>query len=215
MRFAAETGAADFFNNILFEIHRNFGHENSSCANSQTDIEGQMTCISAHDFNNRAALVRLHGVTETVNGVNRSVGCGIETDGIIGANNIVIDGSGDSDYRNAVLGKCFGTAESTVAANGNNAVQTKQLTGSSCPLLSCLCAEFVTSCSVKDCTAAVNDVADIGSIHAFDITADQAAVTTANANTFNAAINTGTNNGSNGRIHTGSIAAAGKNTDSF
>ena len=47
----------------------------------------------AHDFDDRAALVGLHGIAQLIDGFHGGVGSGVITDAVMGAADIIIDGS--------------------------------------------------------------------------------------------------------------------------
>ena len=45
----------------------------------------------------------LHGITQLIDTFNSSVGCGIKTDAVIGAADIVVNGAGDADNIDSIL----------------------------------------------------------------------------------------------------------------
>ena len=65
--------------------------------------------------------MRLHGVSETVDSLDGGVGRGIVADGVVGADDIVINGGRNADNADALLGKFLEAAGRAVAAGGEHA----------------------------------------------------------------------------------------------
>ncbi len=59
--------------------------------------------MAAHDLHHGAALMRLHGVPQAVDTLHGGIGCGIKADGILGADNILINGAGNAHHGDAML----------------------------------------------------------------------------------------------------------------
>ena len=71
---ALDAADAHLFYDVNVEIQLTLGQADRSCADSAADLEREMTRAAAHDLNDRAALVRLHGVAQLVDALDRSVG---------------------------------------------------------------------------------------------------------------------------------------------
>ena len=174
-----------------------------------------MAGVAAHDLHHGAALVRLHGVPQAVNGVHGGVGGGIKADGVVGADDVVVDGGGDAHHRHAGLGQGLCAPEGAVAADGHDAVQPKQLAGGGGPLLPLGGAEFVAAGGIENGAAAVDDMGDSAGVHPQDVAVDEAVVSPADADALNAPVQAAADYGADGCVHTRGVAAAGENADAL
>ena len=211
---AVETSPADLLDQF-FLSGLMFGDQNSGGAGGQTNIHSQITGVTAHDFNHRAALVGLHGVSQLVDALDGGVCGAVEADAVVGAADIVIDGSGNTDDVNAELAQRLCTPEGAVAADGNDAVQTQEFAGGCSLALTFLSHKFLAAGSVEDSAALVDDAGNTLFIQPLNVTADQAVPATADAVNFHTVIPCGTDNTADTGIHAGGIAAAGKYADSL
>ena len=89
--------------------------------------------------------MRLHRVAQAVDGLASGIGGRVIADGIIGADNVVVNRSRNADDRNALICKLYQPAERAVAADGDNAVQPKQLAGRGGLFLPLQRAEFIAA----------------------------------------------------------------------
>ena len=83
--------------------------------------------MMAHDLHDAAAVVALGGVAQLVDGLDRGVHGGIVADGVLTAGDIVIDGAGDADAGNALVGQRAGAHEGAVAADDNQRIDAQLL----------------------------------------------------------------------------------------
>ena len=97
MSETVESRLADLFDDITIKVDGLFGNQNSSSANGQTHIHSKITGITAHNLNDRATLMRLHGITELIDAFDGSVSSGIKADTVIGAADIVVNGGRNTD----------------------------------------------------------------------------------------------------------------------
>ena len=215
VRIACKPCLPDAVNHVAVKIDRLFRHQNRRRAGGEADVKRQMARVAAHDLNDRAALMRLHRVTQAVNGLDSGIGRRVVTDGIIGADNVVVNRGRNADDRNALLRKFYQTPERAVAANGNNAVQPKQLAGSGSFFLPLKRAEFIAARRVEHRTAAIDDMRDIAVFQNCKIAVDQTVIAAADADAFDSHVGARTHDRADGCIHAGGIAAGGQNTDSF
>ena len=139
---AAQARTADTVDDVVLKVELLFRHQNGRCARCQTDIQRQMPCVSAHDLDDRAALVGLHGIAQTVDCLHGGICRGVVADGVVGADDVVVDRRRDADDADALLGKLLKTTERAVAADADNAVQPQKLAGCRCALLPVQGAEF-------------------------------------------------------------------------
>ena len=100
----------------------------------------------------------LHGVTQLIDAFDGSIGSGVKTDTVIGAADVVVDGSRNADDIDAIFAQRQSATESAVTADGDNAVESQELAGRNSFSLTLFGHEFFTACSVKDGTATINGV---------------------------------------------------------
>ena len=129
VRIAGQTRLPDAVNDVTVKIKRLFRHQNRRCTGGKPDIKCQMARVATHDLNDGASLMRLHRVAQAVDGLDSGIGGRVIADGIVGADNVVVNRSRNTDDRNALFCKLYQPAERAVAADGDNAVQPKQLAG--------------------------------------------------------------------------------------
>ena len=212
---AVKSGRADFFNDVPIKINGFFRYQHGSSPHGNAHIHGKITCIAAHDLHNRAALVGLHGVAQLVDALNCSVCGGVKADGITGGGDVVVDGAGDADHRNAVFRELQSAPEGAVAADGHNAVDAEELTGGVGLLPPFVGHEFLAAGGVEDGAAPIDNVGHVVSFQTLDLAVDEAVPSAIYAETVNPKVNTGAVDCSNSRIHARCVAAGSKNADSF
>ena len=118
-----------FLNDINVKIQFTFGQANRRCTDCAADLQCQMTGTAAHDLNHRAALMRLHGIAQLVDALDRGVACGIKTDRVIRAHNVIVNRAGHADAGHTLVGQCLRTAERTVATAADQAVDAQIFAG--------------------------------------------------------------------------------------
>ena len=199
----------------MLKIELLFRNEHGRCARRQTDIERQMARVSAHDLDDRAALVRLHGVSETVDSLDGGVGRGVVADGVVGADDIVINGGRNADNADTLLGKLLEAAERAVAADADNAVESQKLARGSCALLTLYGAELFASCRIEHCAATVYNVVDAVFVETDKIAVDESIESAPDADAVDAAVDGRADDRADGCVHTGRVTAGGEHADSL
>ena len=161
------------------------------------------------------------GVEQTQSGVQR----GVEADGLLGGGNIVVDGGGDADGRNAVVGQIGGAAEGTVTADGNDRVDVVLLAGAESLVHTLGSGELGAAAGVQDGTAAGHDVGHAGGVEGAQVAltddigirlvggTQKAGVTAQNAHHLKALAQGAACGCADGGVHTGGVATRGKNSD--
>ena len=61
------------------------------------DLEGQVSGPAAHDLDEKELVMAIRGIAEPINGIEGRVDAGLESDGVIGAVKVVVDGAGHAD----------------------------------------------------------------------------------------------------------------------
>jgi hypothetical protein len=169
----------------------------------------------SHNFNNGAAVVGLHRIAEAVNCFNRGVCSGIVTEAVIGAADIVIDSGGNTYNGNSVFGKSIKSAECSVAAYGNDSVESELLAGCGGFVLTDLGHKFVASCGIKHRTAFIDNSGNAVGIKADYIAVDKAIISPSDTYTFDSFTYCGSYNGTDYSVHAGCVAAGSKDSYSF
>ena len=157
----------------------------------------------------------LHGVAELVHTLHGGVGRGVEADGVVGADDVVVDGTGDAHHGDAELGQILRAAERAVAADGHQSVQPQQLAGGVGLLLPLLGAELVASGAVQHRAAPVDDPADAGVVHLQNIAGDQSLIPAADAHTLDAPGQRAADHGTDTGVHARRVTAAGQYADTL
>ena len=208
-------GLTDFFNHVSFKINGFLRNQHRSGAASQAHIHGKVSGIASHHLHDGAPLVGLHGVAKLVDALNGGIGSSVEANTVVGAADVIVDGTGDADDINAEFTEGSGTPESSVAANGNNAVQTQEFTGGNGLALAFFCHKLLAPGGIKDRTAAVDRVSDTLFIQADNIAVNETVPAPADAVAFQAVVNRGSDNCTDAGVHAGCVTAAGQDSNSF
>ena len=156
----------------------------------------------------------LHGIAQLIDALDRSIAGGVKTDGVIRAADIIINGTRNADARNTLAGKRLCTAECTVAAAADQAVNTEVTAGVSRLLQTFLGQHFLAACSVQHGAALANNAVYTAGTHLDDVTVDETAVAAANAKNGNIVCACAADYRANKCVHAGCVAAAGKYADS-
>ena len=157
----------------------------------------------------------LHGITELIDAVDRGIGGGIEADAVVGTADIIINGGRNADHIDAVFGKRPSTAESTVAADGDDAVQAQEFAGGNSLFLTFLCHKFLAAGGVQNRAAAVNGMSNALFIQPDHVAVDQAVITSADTVALQAVVKSSTDNCTDSCVHTRGVATTGQNANSF
>ena len=163
----------------------------------------------------------LHGVPELVDALDGRVAGGVESDGVVGASDVVVNGGGDAHHTeaHAVLGGLAGDGqgppEGAVAADGHNAVQTQQAAGGQGLGPARFFHEFQAPGGVEHGAAFVDDVADAGGGQGHKVAGDQAVPAPADADAADAPGDGGPDHRPHRRVHARRVAAAGEDADSL
>ena len=211
---ALDTADAHSLYDLGVEIQLTLGQADRGRADCTANLQCQMTCTAAHNLYNRAALVGLHGIAQLIDALDRSIAGGVKTDGVIRAADIIINGTRNADARNSLAGKRLCTAECTVAAAADQAVNTKVAAGVSRLLQTFLGQHLLAACGVQHGAALADNAVYTAGTHLDDVAVDKTAVTAANAENGNIVCACAADYRANKCVHAGCVAAAGKYADS-
>ena len=112
--------------------------------------------------------MRCRSITYLIDCLHGGIDCRIESDGVIGAGNVQIDGSRNANGINAKGCQLTGSPERTVTADDYDAVNTVLVADLRALLLTFRRYKLHTSCCVQDGTSTENDIGHIGTAHVYD-----------------------------------------------
>ena len=138
----------------------------------------------------------------------RCVHCGIITNGILCAGNIVVDGARQTNTGNSVCGQICCATERAVTADDNQTLQTVLFAVFLCQEHAVFCAEFCASCGIEHGTASLNDAGYAQLVQRLNIIFNQTAVTALYAVHIHALFQCSANNSTYCCVHSRGIAAA-------
>ena len=166
--FAAFTIRDDAVDQRLLIAVVTLRKQNVLCAVSDTAPQCDITCITSHNLNNTASLVRSGSITYLIDRLHRGVDCCVKTDSILGTCNIQVNGSRNTDGINTKRSQLACTSERTVSADDYHAVNTVLAADLSSQRLSFRSRKLRTSCGVKNRTTVIDDVGYASLIHIND-----------------------------------------------
>ena len=190
----------------LFFIKGNLGYCDGRGTGGNSCVKRDLARVSAHYLNNITSCVALAGVAQAVHHCKNGVHSGIKAYCVVSAYNIIVYGSRYSNAGYTVCGERGSTSECTVAAYGDNAVNSVILAGlnSLCHALGSL--EFKASVAVKDSTAVVDDVGNVARRQRLYIALYKTAVATVDSYYLKPLVYRRANDRSYHRVHSGSIS---------
>ena len=215
MTLAGLLGLCDLIQNIALHVELFLRQQNSHSTRSDGHVQCNITGIAAHDLDHTAAVMALGGVAQLIDHFQRGIHRGIVADGIIRAGNIVIDGAGQADHRDAAVGQLTSAAVRTITANDHQCIDPQLAAFLGTLVLTFLGLELQAAGSVKDRTACRNDVRDTAQVHFKAFTVQQAVIAALNADHTVTLMQAGTDYGAHSSVHAGSITAACQHTNRF
>ena len=155
----------------------------------------------------------LGGIAQLIDHLDRGVHCGIKTDGVIAAGDVVINRAGQTDAGNPLCSHVFATAERAIATDDDQRVDAQLPAAVGRLLLPLKRLEFKAARSVQHRAAAMDDLRNTADIHFLDITIDQAIITAINPHHLDAVIECCAGYRANRGIHSGGVTPTGQNTN--
>src|SRR5579859_3567594 len=104
------------------DVKRAFGNQDYIGASGHAAVKGDPTGIAAHDLDDHDAVVRFGSGMNAIYGFADDVAGGVESEGVLGATEIVINRLGHADDMNSVLMQLLRNRESVVAADRDQSI---------------------------------------------------------------------------------------------
>ena len=213
--FAAFPVVDDIVDELLLVVIVLFRKKNILRAVGDTAPESDITGVTSHYLDNAAALMGGGSITNLIDGFHCRVDCGIETDGVLGAGDIQVDSSRNTDGVDAESSQFLCSCEGTVATDNYQSLNSV-FTADLCSLcLAFRCTHLRTAGGVKHRTSAGNRIRNRSCCQILDLAVDQTIVSFINAFYIQTFCNTTADNRTDGSVHARCIAAACKNSDRF
>ena len=131
---AGALGLNDLVEDVALHIKFLLRQQHSHSTGGDGDVQGDIACVAAHDLDDAATVVALGGVAQLIDHLERGVHRRIIADGVVGAGNIVVDGAGQADHRDAAVCQLTGAAVGAVAADDHQRIDA-QLAALGCTLI--------------------------------------------------------------------------------
>src|SRR5690606_9873213 len=81
----------------LFHMGDGFGDQNIFCSTGQTAMQGNISCISPHDFYNEQPVMRLRRISDLIHGFNDRIDGSVKANGRFRSFDVPINGSWQTD----------------------------------------------------------------------------------------------------------------------
>ena len=164
--------------------------------------------MSAHYLNDRAAVVGLSCVADTVDHVDSGVDSRIKAYGVFRAGYVVVDSAGNADAVDARRGKRSGSAEGAVAADNNNALDALAAAELSRSFLGFLLLELLASGGLEHGSAVADYIGNRAKVHLLDVAVEKSVIAAIDAENAHTPVDARTDYRSYSRVHARSVAAA-------
>ena len=141
------------------EVRRDLRHQDDVRAACDARVGGDPPHVPPHHLADDDALVALRRGVQPVDGVRGDHHRGVEAEGEVGGVDVVVDGLGHADDRQALLVHARGGRERPLAADGDDGADAVALHRALHPLQAVLHLEGVDAAGAEDGAAAVQDAA--------------------------------------------------------
>ena len=112
----------DFSDQIVTRVFH-FRHHDELTPAGNRRSQSQIAAVTPHHFNNRNTLVGRRGIAQAVNGFHYGAQRGKETDSVVSAFDIVIDGAWQADAREAHFSQTHRPHVRTITADNDQRIQ--------------------------------------------------------------------------------------------
>ena len=201
----------------------NLGDEDGVGAAGDAGVQRDPAGVAAHHLGDHHAMVRFRGGVQAIDGVGREADRGVEAEAVGGLDDVVVDGLGHADERDAALGELVGDGQGAVAADHHQAVQA-QLVEHVDAALRVVALAVARLDRVEERVAAVDraedraaDAQDAGDVlrhqDAVPVRLDEAVEAVLEAEAGDAVVVGRLDHGANDRVQPRGVAAAGEYSD--
>ena len=155
-------------------------------------------------------------IADTVHTLHDGVHCGVISDSIVCAIQVVIDCSRQSDYGEVVLHtEVARTSKRSVTADNHQCVYLLLNTGLVSLLHALGCREFLRTCSLQDCTSACNDTTHVLGGKLLNLVVYQSLISTIYTFNLKTIVDAGASHRANSGIHSWCIASGRQDSNRF
>ena len=130
----------------------------------------------------------LHGIPKLIDTLNGRVSSSVETNTVVGAADIIVNGAGDSNDIDSVLAQSQCPPEGAVSANSDDAVQPQEFAGGDSLALALLGHKFLASGGVEDGAAPIDGMRYTFFIQLHNVAGNEAIPASADTVTLQAVI---------------------------
>ena len=180
------------------------------CTVCNTAVQSDVACTTSHNFDDTASFMRCGCITYFIDCFHCCIDRCIKSDRILGACNVQVDRSRDTDRVDTQSSQFLCTCEGSVTTDDYQSVNTMLSADFCTSCLSFRCTELCTSCCIQYSTATGNDIRYVTCCHIFNLFIQKTVISLIDTFYFQSSGKCFSNNRTNCRIHTRSIAAACK-----
>ena len=194
----------DVVDQFLLIIIVFFWKQDIFCTVGDTTPQSQVTCISSHNFDNAATLMRSRRITYFVDCFHSSIHSGIKTDGIFCTCDVQVDGSRNTNCVDSQICQFLSTCKRTVTTDNYQTVNAVFSADICCFFLSFFCSHL---CCIQDRTTATDDIRYIFCRHIDDLFVQQSVIPFQDTFHVQSFAQSTTNNRTDRSIHSRSISS--------
>ena len=201
------------------------GQQDDVCTAGDAGIEGQPAGLVAHDLDAHDAAVAAGGGVDAVDDLSGDVHGGVEAEGDVGAVDVVVDGLGQADDVQTLLGEEVGRLVGAVAAEAEQTVELGVLVGlfHGRDLVDLVLFHHAHqleggALGSEDGAAQRQDAAEIVLAHLLVFAGDEAVVAVQDAHDLDVLAEPsiqGFGHAADGGVQAGTVAAGGQDTNTF
>ena len=122
-----DLGLAHALQDVALKVVGDLRQQNGQRTGGDAHVQGDITGMMAHDLDDAAAVVALGGVAQFIDGFHRGVHGRVVADGVLAAGDVIVDGAGQTDAGDALVGQRPGAHEGTVAADDDQRIDAQFL----------------------------------------------------------------------------------------
>ena len=195
------------------EVIRLLRCDNSLSAYSSSNVDSNVTSVSAHYLNYWTSVMWLCCISDLIDHFHSRVHSCVITDSIFCAWNIVVYSTRQTDTWDTLCWKISRTSEWAVTTDNYDTVKAHFKTLISALLYALDISEFRTSCSIKTSTASLDYARNSSCIHLNNFTIKKTVISSEDTYDFHTLCKTSSAYCSDSSVHSRSISSAGKYTN--